>query len=339
MLSEIREQPAALERMLRDVLPSVSELKRHLNQRPPKLIVLAARGTSDNAAQFGRYLFEIYTGIPVSLAAPSVHTLYRARLKLEDALVIGVSQSGESTDVNVVLESAKQQGIPIVAVTNNESSAMAAMADHLVLVRSGKEESVAATKTYTGQLLAMYLIAHALGAPIEIDRLRTLPEQCSSALAVEDVVRHTAARYRFMEQCVVVGRGLNYANAFEMALKLMETCGVVAERFSSADFLHGPIAMVESSFPSFVFAPSGVTQNPLAEAVQKMEGLGAETFVISDLSGVKAARGIQLPFRIEELFTPIPYIVPAQLLAAYLATEKGLDPDRPKALTKVTRTL
>jgi len=185
----------------------------------------------------------------------------------------------------------------------------------------------------------MYLIAHALGAPLAEEQLRKLPESAADALRVEDAVAQAAIRYRFMEHCVVIGRGLNYANAFEMALKLMETCYVVAERFSSADFLHGPIAMVETAFPAFVFAPSGVTVGTVAETITKLESLGAETFVISDPSGIKNRRGIQLPFALDELYTPVPYIIPAQMFAAYLAREKGLNPDQPRALSKVTRTL
>jgi glucosamine--fructose-6-phosphate aminotransferase (isomerizing) len=337
MLQEIREQPAALERMLDEDLSAVADLRKHLEKQPPRLIVLAARGTSDNAAQFGRYLLELFTGIPVSLAAPSVYTLYGAKLKLDGALVIGVSQSGESTDVNIVLEAAKEQGAVTAGVTNEASSRLARIADHAVLVRAGKERSVAATKTYTGQLLAMYLIAHALGAPIDLDQLRRIPEWAAAAMATEEAAAAAAIRYRFMERCVVIGRGLNYANAFEMALKLMETCYVIAERFSGADLLHGPIAMVEQGFPAFLFSPPGVTAGPMAETAAKLESRGAETFAIQ--SGQAPARGIHLPFDLEELYTPIPYIIPAQFFAAHLAREKGFNPDQPRALSKVTQTL
>ena len=337
MLQEIREQPAALSRMLDEDLSAVAGLRKHLSRNPPRLIVLAARGTSDNAAQFGRYLLELYTGIPVSLAAPSVYTLYGAKLNLDGALVIGVSQSGESTDVNAVVEQAKAKGAITAGVTNEASSKLASLADHAVLVSAGKEQSVAATKTYTGQLLAMYLIAHALGAPIDLEQLRRIPDWAAQALTVEDAAAAAAIRYRFMERCVVIGRGLNYANAFEMALKLMETCYVVAERFSGADLLHGPIAMVEHGFPAFLFSPPGVTSGPMRETAAKLEARGAETFAIR--SEDAPGRGIQLPIDLDELFTPIPYIIPAQFFAAHLAREKGLNPDQPRALSKVTQTL
>ncbi len=343
MLQEVREQPAALERTWKAELRGIQALRKRLEAKPPRLIVLAARGTSDNAAQFGRYLLEIMTGIPVSLAAPSVHTLYRAPLRWTDTLAIAVSQSGESTDTNVVLEEAKTGGAFTIGVTNEAGSTLAKLADHTLLVRAGKEKSVAATKTYTGQLLSMYLVAWALGAKLKLERVERLPELAAKALRVEKAVAEQAARYRFMERCVVVGRGLNYANAFEMALKLMETCYVVAERFSSADLLHGPIAMVEAQFPTFLFAPSGVTWKPVSETLEKLQGLRADAFVVTDRSNgeavARAGRGIVLPMRLDEMETPIPYIIPAQLLAGYLAAEKGLNPDQPRTLSKVTRTL
>jgi len=274
MLAEVREQPDALAKTLAGGLRAAAKLRKAVARQRPRFIVLAARGTSDNAAQFGRYLLEITTGIPVSLAAPSVFTLYESKLDLRDTLVVAISQSGESTDINVVLERAKEQGAMTVGITNESSSTLAKLAEHAFLVKAGKEKSVAATKTYTGQLLMLYLIAWALEGRIDLEELRRLPEHSSAALSLEAEIAERAIRYRFMEQTVVVGRGLNYANAFEFALKMMETCYVVAERFSSADFLHGPIAMVEASFPVFLFAPGGVTW-PGAEANTRATGTAA----------------------------------------------------------------
>jgi glucosamine--fructose-6-phosphate aminotransferase (isomerizing) len=259
MLQEIRQQPVVLERTLKAELPGSNRLRQLFDRKKPRLIVLVARGTSDNAAQFGRYLLEMMTGIPVSLAAPSIYTLYNASVDLRNALVVAISQSGESTDTNLVLSDAKRQGAMTVGITNEASSALARLADHVFLVGAGKEKSVPATKTYTGQLLMLYLLTHALGGAIELDTLRRVPDWVGTALKMEKAVAERAGRYRFMDQALVVGRGLNYSNAFEFALKLMETCYVVAERFSSADLLHGPIAMLEAAFPVFLFAPPGVT--------------------------------------------------------------------------------
>ena len=343
MLEEIREQPRALERTLEGELSGIEELRRRLAERRPRLIVLAARGTSDNAATFGRYLLEISTGIPVSLAAPSIVTLYDAHLHYEDALVVAISQSGESTDTNAFLERARENNVVTVGITNEAGSSLAKLAEHVVLVRAGKEKSVAATKTYTGQLLAFYLLAYALGASIDLDQLRRLPNAVETALSLEPRITNLSERYTFMDHAVVVARGLNYSNALEFALKLMETCYVVAERFSSADLLHGPIAMVERSFPSFVFAPAGVAWDGLKETLGKLQALRAETLVITDESNREAPsfakRAICLPLQLQELYTPIPYIIPAQVFAARLAEQKGLDPDQPRTLSKVTKTL
>src|ERR1700681_3583378 len=324
MLEEIRQQPAALARTLTAEARHIEQFKRVIAKRRPKLIVLASRGTSDNAAHFGRYLLEIATGIPVSLAAPSIYTLYNAAVDFRDALVVGISQSGESTDTILVLERARAQGTLTIGITNEASSAMAKLADEVFLVRAEKEMSVAATKTYTGQVLMLYLLAHALGADIRLEDLRRLPDWAESALALEKPIAALCERYRFMDRAVVVGRGLNYANAFEFALKLMETCYVVAERFSSADFLHGPIAMIERHFPVILFAPPGVMLKGTKDLIGRLHELRADTLAITgDLdAAAKCSRSIIMPREIDEFLAPIPYIIPAQLFAALLAEDR-----------------
>ena len=343
MIEEIRQQPAALAHTLKAGIGNAQRFQRIVEARRPRLVVLAARGTSDNAALFGRYLLEISTGIPVSLAAPSIATLYRAKVDYRDALVVAISQSGESTDTNMVLEWARARGAMTLGITNERGSTLARLAEHVWLVRAGRERSVAATKTYTGQMLLLYLLAYALGGRIRLADLERLPALVEGALGLEEEVTELAARYRFVNRAVVVGRGLNYANAFEFALKLMETCQVVAERFSSADFLHGPIALAEPSFPVFAFAPARVTWNSIGQTLDKLTRMHAEVLAISDPGNRevedRATRVIRLPRRIPEALTPIPYIVPAQIFAACLAVEKGLDPDRPRTLSKVTLTM
>jgi glutamine---fructose-6-phosphate transaminase (isomerizing) len=350
MLAEIRQQPAALDKTLRSELRNFERLRKRVAAHPPRLIVLAARGTSDNAAQFARYLLEIATGIPVSLAAPSIFTLYNARLNWEDVLTVAISQSGESTDTNYVLEQARKAGSLTVGITNEPESSLAKMAEFVFCVRSGREKSVAATKTYTGQLLACYLLAWALGGAIDLDELRRLPECVQHALNLAPQIDAISERYTFMTRVMVVGRGLNYSNAFEFALKMMETCYVVAERFSSADLMHGPIAMVESAFPVFLFTPPGVTWPGLHDMLVKLQQLKADATVITDLSNRDAigasSRSICLPMKLArkgplpvDVYTPIPYIVPAQLFAAHLAAQKGINPDHPRTLSKVTLTL
>ena len=343
MLEEIRQQPEALAHTLSSELRRVERFKRLVERRRPRLIVLVARGTSDNAALFGRYLLEITTGIPVSLAAPSIATLYNAPLDYRETLVVAISQSGESTDTNLVLERARRQGALTLGITNESRSTLARIAEHVFQVRAGKEKSVAATKTYTGQMLMMYLLAYALGGGVKIADLERLPEVVEATLQLEPEIDALSERYRFMRHAVVVGRGLNYANAFEFALKLMETCYVVAERFSSADFMHGPIALVEPNFPVFAFAPPDVTWPSIGETLAKLHGLHAEVVTITDSGNREAATSatkvIRLPRRVKAVLTPIPYVIPAQLLAACLAVQKGHDPDKPRTISKVTLTL
>jgi glutamine---fructose-6-phosphate transaminase (isomerizing) len=341
MLQEIAEQPSALEKTIASERAKIQSLGRSVRSRGVDLIVLVARGSSDNAALFGRYLLEITTGIPVSLSAPSVHTLYQGKLKLKHALVIGVSQSGEGEDINFVLENGRQSGAFTIGITNEPASSMTKLVDETLLMHGGKEQSVAATKTFTGQMMLFYMLASALapdGRGIEYDRI---PEFASRALEQQPAIVELVQRYVFMENCVVVGRGLAYANAYEFALKLMETCYVVAERFSSADFLHGPVAMIERHFPVILFAPPGVMLDGTRDLIERLRELSADTLVITgDLeAAAKCSRSIIMPREIDEFRAPIPYIIPAQLFAALLAEAKGLDPDKPRSLSKVTRTL
>jgi glucosamine--fructose-6-phosphate aminotransferase (isomerizing) len=341
MLAEIEEQPSVIERTIKRESKKIARFGATLNGNRPRLIVLVARGSSDNAALFGRYLLEMTTGIPVSLAAPAIHTLYKAKLDLRNTLVVGISQSGEGVDINIVLENAKRCGAMTLAITNEAQSSMAKRADEIFLIHAGRERSVAATKTYTGQLLIFHMLARALSRSKEEAEIELLPQLAAESLKIEPQVKEIVERYAFMENCVVVGRGLNYANAYEFAIKLMETCYVVAERFSGADFLHGPIAMVDRGFPVFLFAPPGPTLKGTRELLDKLSQIGAETVVISsEASALKAgSRALKIPQRISEILSPIPYIIPAQLFAAHLAEAKGLSPDRPRLLSKVTKTV
>lgn len=341
MLEEIAEQPAALAKTIQAEREKISKLASFLKSREIDLIVIVARGSSDNAALFGRYLLEITTGIPVSLSAPSVHTLYNAKLKLDHALVIGVSQSGEGEDINQVLSNARACGAYTVGITNEPSSSMTGFVHETFLMHGGKERSVAATKTFTGQMMLFYMLAAALSDTQPAWSYELIPDFAAKALEQQPAILELVQRYVFMENCVVVGRGLAYANAYEMALKLMETSYVVAERFSSADFLHGPVAMVERHFPVFLFAPPGVMLPGVKDLILRLRELHAETLAITgDLeTASNCTRAVVMPKEIDEFLAPIPYIIPAQLFAALLADAKGLDADQPRSLSKVTRTL
>lgn len=339
MLQEIAEQPEVLRRTIAAEREKVTKLGDFIRQKDIDLIVLVARGSSDNAALFGRYLLEVTTGIPVSLSAPSVFTLYNAKLRLNRALVIGVSQSGEGDDINLVLERAKDAGAFTVGITNEADSTMAKIADETLLIHAGREKSVAATKTYTGQMLHFYMLANAIGN-LRLD-YHKIPDFADSALDRQDEIKQLVERYAFMENCVVVGRGMNYGNSYELALKLMETCYVVAERFSSADFFHGPLAIVERRFPVILFAPAGSTQQSSSDLLIRLHELHADCLSITNDDAIArlSSRSLLMPKEIDEFLSPIPFIIPAQLFAAYLSEAKGLDPDAPRSLAKVTKTL
>jgi glucosamine--fructose-6-phosphate aminotransferase (isomerizing) len=341
MMKEILEQPMALKRTFdaeRDHALAFADLARKKNFR---LVVLVARGTSDNAALFGRYLIELTTGIPVSMCAPSIHTLYHARMDLRQALVVGVSQSGEGTDINLVLEAAKRQGAYTLAITNEARSAMAGLADDVFVGRAGRQCSVAATKTYTSQLMLLYMLAASVSSQITLSGVSEIPQHVEETLKLAPEIKEMVRRYHYMRRCVVVARGINYANAFELSLKLMETCYVVAERFSGADFLHGPIAMIERDFPVMLFNPPGSTFRDVRKLTEHLRALKADTLVFTStkakVPGVSEV--IRIPDNVPEIYTPIPYIVPGQIFASYLAEEKGLNPDKPRELHIVTRTV
>jgi glucosamine--fructose-6-phosphate aminotransferase (isomerizing) len=339
MLQEITEQPVVLERTIQAEQSKLAKLGDFLRKKEIDLIVLVARGSSDNACQLGRYLLEITTGIPVSLSAPSVYTLYNAKLNLKRALVIGVSQSGAGDDINQVLETAKNSGAYTLGITNEAESAMAKIADETLLIHAGREKSVAATKTYTGQMLHFYMLAAQL-ADEEI-QFEKIPHFSAQVLQLKSKVEELVERYVFMDNCVVVGRGMNYGNSYELALKLMETCYVVAERFSSADFFHGPLAIVERRFPVILFAPSGVTKKSNTDLLTRLRELHADSLSITndaEIAGL-SSRALMMPQEIDEFLSPIPNIIPAQLFAALLSEAKGINPDAPRSLSKVTKTI
>ena len=349
MIDEIRQQPAILERMVDKPVPALARLRSRFESRPPPLVVIAARGTSDHAALLGRYLLEVTLGIPTSLAAPSVVTVYGKRPMPPEALVIGISQSGESTDINSYMDCAKSSGCITVGITNEPDSTLAGLADEVLPTQAGKEASVAATKTYTAQIMMICLLARSLGARLCRSDLQRVSECAAAQLAAEESIAALAEECRGLSTATVVGRGFNYANAFEFSLKLMETSYVVATGYSAADFEHGPIAMIEEGFSSFAFVPPGPTAVGTAALVERLAASKADVTCIGadkDVRQVPHTRRITIrgPLPVaddypEDILTPIPFIVPAQLFAAYLAASKGFNPDQPRMLSKVTRTM
>lgn len=341
MLKEIHEQPAALEKTLRLEARNVRDIAERIKKFKPAFIMLVARGSSDNAATYAKYLFECANGIPCALAAPSVFTIYGKSIELSRSVVIGISQSGEGTDLNEVLADARRQGAVTVGVTNSAGSAMTAVTEHTIMLRAGKEKALAATKTFTAQLLALAMLSEALlDGKSCFDALGAVPDQLERVLSAGEAVRDIAPRFRFMERCVIIGRGYNYSTVEEAALKMMETSYVAAQPFSTADFMHGPIAMTGAGFPVFIAAASGAMASSVEKLTADLAARGAETIVVSSRKSAlaKAVIPIRLDFDPPEKFSPLFYITAFQFLACHIAVSKGIDPDAPRFLKKVTRT-
>jgi glutamine---fructose-6-phosphate transaminase (isomerizing) len=338
MSAEIREQPEVLERVLDGGWGEVSAAVRVLRQVDLRSVMIAARGTSDNAALYAKYLFEVMLGLPTALASPSAFTLYNSQMNLEGVLVIGISQSGESRDVLEAIRRSAELGASTLTITNHEGSAMAQAGQHHFFLRAGKEESVAATKTYTAELMVLYLLAYALKGEERLGHdVRRLPEFSREVLEAE---WEGTERYRYAEYMVVTSRGYNLATAEEAALKLMETTYVVAQAFSAADLRHGPIAMIGHDFPVLAIAPPGRAQPGMRSLVENLRDRGAELVVVSNERTMldKASATFPVPGSLPEELSPILYAIPIQLLAENLARLKGLNPDSPRGLSKVTGT-
>jgi glucosamine--fructose-6-phosphate aminotransferase (isomerizing) len=339
--SEIFEQPERLRDLLKQ-RATAEKIAHAIKERDVNYVFLAARGTSDNAGRYANYLWGAHNGLPLALATPSLFTYYQAVPKLNGALVVGVSQSGKSPDIVSVLDEGRKQGCLTLAVTNIPDSPLAKAADFVFDIQAGPEKAVAATKTYTTELLALAMISVALKGDealwAELDRLPGYVEQ---VLKRDSDIQRMAQRFRYMSQCVVLGRGFNYATAFEWALKMKELTYVVAEPYSSADFQHGPIAMVEGGFPVMAVAPQGKVFDSMLEMLTRLrEKHDAELVVISDDARALglAQSPILLPAGMPEWLTPIVSIVPAQLFACHLTSVKGYDTEKPRSITKVTET-
>ncbi len=338
---EIQEQPVVLSRLLDLEQPNIRQLVQTIRKQDIAYVLVAARGTSDNAGRYANYLFGAFNGLPVALAAPSLYTIYQRPPRLRNALVVGISQSGKSPDIVSVLTDAKRQGALTAAITNDGGSDLAQQADFVIQLHAGQERSVAATKTYSAELMAIALIgANLADDPQLLNGLAEVPDAVARVLDVGPTVAELAQRYRDMAACVVVGRGYNYATAYELALKLKEITYTLAEPYSSADFLHGPLALIEDGFPAIVLAPSGIMLPELQRFIALLAEREAEPIVISDDPSTLAMGRIQVPLlgTVPEWLSPITAIVPGQLLALYLAAVRDYDPDHPRGLRKVTET-
>ena len=333
--AEIGEQPDVLARLLVREAANVRRIARSLARHDLRFVLIAARGTSDNAARYAQYALGLTCRLPVALAGPSLVTLYDSPPKLKGALVVGISQSGRSPDVVETVASARRAGTPTLAIVNDPESPLARAAAEVIPLHAGVERSVAATKTYTAQLLAVALLASSLsGSRRHAEGLGALPDAVADTLGVEAAARRAAARLARAERIVVLSRGMNYPTAHEIALKLKELALLEAEALSGADFRHGPIALAGPYLPAVVVSPPGTaTEADLAELAAELERRGSPVLLV----GPSGRGSLPVP-RLPELLSPIVAVVPGQLLAFHAARARGLDPDAPSGITKVTET-
>ena len=334
MAAEVAEQPEALSRLL-DAHASLAAVATRIRSAAPRFVLLAARGTSDHAALYAKYLVETTLGLPCGLVSTSVYTAYERQPDLHGVLWVAVSQSGGSPDLVESTERARAGGALTLAVTNSDDSPLQRACELSVDVLAGPERSVAATKTYTSSLLALWLLVRAW-ACLPHEPARQVPDWTRAALEVD--IDDVVARFRFVDKLVTTSRGYAYPTAREAALKLMETCYLSAHAFSGADLLHGPLAMVDADRPVLVVVPEGPGGRALDPVVEALRSRGADLTVVGARPDGGPEPAVPLPAGMDEQLAPLVQIVPLQRLAWSLAVSRGLDPDRPRGLNKVTRT-
>ena len=337
--AELREQPAALERFLAAESAHVEDIARGLVRDDVRYLLIVSRGSSSNVARYMQYLFGTVNRLPVSFATPSLYTVYDAPPALGPAAAIGISQSGASPDVVAVLNEARRQHRPTLAITNDTSSPLARVADYVLPLHAGEERAVAATKTYLNSIGAVALLSAAQDGA-RLHDLQAMPDRISEQIDRSLALADSLDGYREVEGGSVVARGVNYGTAFEIALKIRELSGAQFEAFSSADLLHGPIAAVKSGRPAIVIAPSGRTLASMSAAVENVRARGSEVIAISDDREFLAAAETAFPLvpNVPEWLSPLLTVVPGQIAALRLATLRGENVDSPTGLTKITLT-
>ena len=340
---EIFQQPDVVGNLITNQFENVKKIAAEIQKAKVPYVHIAARGTSDNAGRYASYLWGAYNQVTVGLATPSLFSVYQQPPQLNGALTIGISQSGQSPDIVSVLAEARKQGCPTLAITNEPKSPLADTSDWVIDIAAGDEKAVAATKTYTAQLAAVAMLSVAMrkDADKALKELQKVPAWMKEVLKQEAQIERLAQRYRYMDQCVVLGRGFNYATSFEWAIKLKELTYVVADAYSSADFRHGPIAIVDRGFPVMVIIPQGAVFEDMLSLMRKLkDDHKAELMVISnEQSALELAQSpVSIPTDVPEWLSPLICILPAQLFAYHLTMVKGFSTETPRWLKKVTET-
>jgi len=345
---EIAEQPEVASRLLQQSRDAVAAIGARIHEFRPRGYVIAARGSSDHAALYAKYLFGARNRALVALAAPSLFTHYASPPNVEGQCVIGISQSGASPDVVSVLEEARRQGALTVAISNEAESPLARAADLVLTLGAGQERSVPASKTYTASLLALALISQAVDPDVAFGAaLSMVPQAMARALEMDSDLEKLVAPLNGT-RAIVLGRGFNFSTAEELALKLMETSYVMARAWSVADFEHGPIAVVDAGIPIIVVDGGGAVATSMRSIRERIGAKGCPVVQLVDgkkgdkegdkRGDVDPSTTVHLDSGLPEELTPISLTVLAQLLAHRVAVVRGFDPDSPREIRKVTRT-
>jgi glucosamine--fructose-6-phosphate aminotransferase (isomerizing) len=338
--TELREQPAALERLLDRQGDRAREIAAIFGREDVKYVLIASRGSSGNAARYAQYLMGRAHRVPVMFATPSLYTIYEQPPRLEGAVVVGISQSGASPDVASVLAEARRQGRPTVALTNAPDSPLAREADAVLLLEAGEERAVAATKTYLNSLGAIAMLFAAADGPVAEAELARMPSVLEEQIELSIATAPPLEEYADAVGATVVARGVNYGTAFEIALKIRELSGLVVEAYSPADLMHGPIAAIREGWPVIVVAPTGPARPSMEGLVLPLLERGARIIAVSDVAAVLRRAQTRLPLvaRVPEWLSALTAVIPGQLTALRLAQLRGLDIDSPAGLKKVTLT-
>ena len=333
--TELREQPEALARLLERQADNAREVGELFQRDDVDYVLIASRGSSANAARYGQYLLGRAHRVPVAFATPSLYTLYEQPPRLKGALVIGISQSGESPDVRAVVEEARRQGRPTIALTNTPGSPLARTADAVLPLEAGEERSVAATKTYLNSLGALALLfAASTRDNHALAELEGMPAQVAGQLERSAADLEALEGIDTIAGGTVIARGIGFGTAYEIALKVRELSGLLFEAYSSADLMHGPVAAVTPDWPVVAVAPSGPARASMQDAIDALVARGARLYVIGDDPNV----ALPLLPGVPEWLSPLTAVVPGQLLAKRIAELRGVDIDRPGGLSKITLT-
>lgn len=342
MYQEIFQEPEKLSTCLECNWGQIHTVAKLLQEKKPTSVIISARGTSCNAGKYAKYLMEIYLGIPVSIAAPSTLTRYGGKLYLDNTLVIGISQSGAAADVCSLIDRGNETGAITIAITNTEGSLLAEHAQYHFYCCADKEEAHAATKTFVTQMELLTLLTAAWTEDARMEeQIRQLPNLTLQVLMKRQRICELIQKWRFVEECFILARGLSYPVALECEIKIQETSFIHAQAFSTANFAHGPVAMVSRRVPLLAIACDAETDENVIEAIHRVQAEGAEVLIITnkpEIAGMSEENALLLDTDCEGLKGVFAAATAIQLLACELAVLCGQNPDAPRGLTKVTVT-